>query len=582
MAIPIDAWCCKTSPAIERANRSHQRTVGLRTNGAAGKVHAVSLRTHNIARLGTEEFDVVIIGGGINGAVSGAALSAHGAKVALIDARDFAGSTSQHSSNLVWGGIKYMEGFEFGLVAGLCASRNQLMRAFPSTIREIRFLTTVDRGFRHHPWTLWLGAWVYWLFGRCFTRTPKLHCARSIEDAEPLVDTSRSLGGIEYSDAYLHDNDARFVFNFVRDAMDHGCAAANYVRCDALAHDAHGRWRVQARDELTGAALTIGARVVINATGPCVDDMNGLADISTNYQHVLSKGVHLLVPRLGDGTRVLAFFADDGRLFFAIPMASCTCIGTTDTRVDSAEPGVTDVDRDFILNNINARLNLDAPLTKADIIAERCGVRPLAVAGGDDGDNDFLQLSRKHVIETDSTRRHVSIFGGKLTDCLNVGAEVCEQVRALGVELTEPEEVWYGEPSEAQWLAFEQRAQAMHLADVRAHDTGESLTTRLWRRYRRRAHVVLDEIARDPGSLEAVYPGTGLRWCEVAYVKQHEMVNRVQDLLRRRSKLLLLKPCDLFVGSEATRTLCEVLFGERAEARYQAFLNEMRPQDDEL
>ena len=525
---------------------------------------------------------MLIIGGGINGAVSAAALAAHGAKVALIDARDFAGSTSQHSSNLVWGGIKYMEGFEFGLVAGLCASRNQLMRAFPSTIREIRFLTTVDRGFRHHPWMLWLGAWVYWLFGRCFTRTPQLHSARSIENAEPLVDTSRSLGGIEYSDAYLHDNDARFVFNFVRDAMDHGCAAANYLRCDALEQDANGLWCVEASDVLEAGSLSIRARVVVNAAGPYVDGLNALAGISTDFQHVLSKGVHLLVPRVGDGARVLAFFADDGRLFFAIPMASCTCIGTTDTRVDSAEPGVTDADRDFILNNINARLNLDVPLTKADIIAERCGVRPLAVTAGDDNNNDFLQLSRKHVIETDTAQRHVSIFGGKLTDCLNVGAEICAQARALGVELTEPDEPWYGEPTEVERLEFEQRAQAMNLERVHADDTSEPLTTRLWRRYRRRAHVVLDEIARAPGSLEPVYPGTGLRWCEVAYVKQHEMVTRLEDLLRRRSKILLLKPRALFAGSEATRTLCEVLFGERAETRYQAFLDEMRPQDEEL
>jgi glycerol-3-phosphate dehydrogenase len=393
-------------------------------------VLAVSLRKDNILRLASQEFDAVVIGGGINGTVSAAALSAHGAKVALIDADDPAGCNSQHSSNLVWGGIKYMEGFEFGLVAGLCAFRNQLMRAFPSTIREIRFLTTVDRGFRHHPWMLWLGAWVYWLFGRCFTRTPNLRSACSIENTEPLVYASRSLVGIEYSDACLHDNDARFVFNFVRDSMDQGCAAANYVRCNQLARDAEdGMWHLEARDLLARHAFTIRARTVVNATGPYDDGLNSLDDIDTKYQYRLSKGVHLLVPRLGDGTRVLAFFADDRRLFFAIPMASCTCIGTTDRRVDNAALGFTYMDREFILSNINARLNLETPLTKADIIAERCGVRPPAVVGGEDDSNDFLQLSRKHVVETDSARRYISIFGGKLTDCLDVGEANCAQAR---------------------------------------------------------------------------------------------------------------------------------------------------------
>jgi glycerol-3-phosphate dehydrogenase len=92
----------------------------------------------------------------------------------------------------------------------------------------------------------------------------------------------------------------------------------------------------------------------------------------------------------------------------------------------------------------------------------------------------------------------------------------------------------------------------------------------------------LDEIARDPDSLAPVYPGAGLRWCEVTYVKQHEMGTHLKDLLRRRSKILLLKPRELFTDSEVTRTLCEVLFETDAKMRYQAFLDEIRLQDDEL
>ena len=111
----------------------------------------MALRDTNISRLSTEEFDVLIIGGGINGAVSAAALAARGARVALIDARDFAGFTSQQSSNLVWGGIKYMEGYEFGLVAGLCKSRNELLDSFPSTVKEIRFLMTLTASSAFTP-----------------------------------------------------------------------------------------------------------------------------------------------------------------------------------------------------------------------------------------------------------------------------------------------------------------------------------------------------------------------------------------------------------------------------------------------
>ena len=107
----------------------------------------MKLRESNLTKLQSENFDVVILGGGINGAVAASALSAKGAKVALIDKGDFASFTSQNSSNLAWGGIKYMESFEFGLVRKLCMSRNKLMRNYPSTVEEIRFLKRSQRDF---------------------------------------------------------------------------------------------------------------------------------------------------------------------------------------------------------------------------------------------------------------------------------------------------------------------------------------------------------------------------------------------------------------------------------------------------
>ncbi|MDE0714302.1 MAG: FAD-dependent oxidoreductase, partial [Gammaproteobacteria bacterium] len=174
----------------------------------------MALREQSVAALSGTPLDVLVVGGGINGAVSAAALTARGARVGLVDARDFAGFTSQHSSNLIWGGVKYMESYQFGLVAELCRSRNELMRRFPSAIREIRFLTTIPRGFRHHPAMLWAGSWLYWLIGRGHTRPPRYLRAGTIGNVEPVIDTNHSTGGLEYSDAYLFDNDARFVFGF--------------------------------------------------------------------------------------------------------------------------------------------------------------------------------------------------------------------------------------------------------------------------------------------------------------------------------------------------------------------------------
>ena len=122
----------------------------------------MQLRKSNLAKLRRQDFDVLIVGGGINGAVSAAALAGKGAQVALIDRGDFAGLTSMNSSNLAWGGIKYLETWDFGLVRKLCMSRNHLMRSYPSTVQEIRFFTTLTRGFRYPPWFLLMGAWLYW------------------------------------------------------------------------------------------------------------------------------------------------------------------------------------------------------------------------------------------------------------------------------------------------------------------------------------------------------------------------------------------------------------------------------------
>ena len=399
----------------------------------------MNLRETNLRRLKESEFDVMIIGGGINGAVSASALAAHGVKVGLIDSRDFAGFTSQHSSNLIWGGIKYMESYEFSLVWNLCQSRNELMRSFPSTVKEIRFLTTLPKSFSRHPLVLWFGCWLYWFFGRRFTQTPKLLSPKDIRAREPFIKTSNSWGGVEYSDAYLHDNDARFVFNFIRSAIKNDCAAVNYVKSlGASRNPDEKQWQIQAQDQMTGDEFVIRSKVLINAAGAFVDEHNDLTSTASTTHHLFSKGIHLIVPALTQCNRVLAFFADDGRLFFAIPMANRTCIGTTDNRVKSPITHVSDEDRDFVLSNINSRLKLDPPLTNEDIISERCGVRPLAISGQDDSDTDFLQLSRKHVIEIDEQQSHLSIFGGKLTDCLNVGKEVCDYVSKLGIPITQP------------------------------------------------------------------------------------------------------------------------------------------------
>ncbi len=532
----------------------------------------MQLRRSNIQKLSQTEYDVLIVGGGINGAVAAASLAAKGAKVALIDKRDFAGFTSQQSSNLAWGGIKYMETYEFGLVRKLCMSRNKLMRSYPSTVKEIRFLTTIKKGFRYPPLFLYLGTLLYWFMGNGFTRLPRFLSAKRIAEDESIINTDGSSGGFEYSDAYLYDNDARFVFNFIRSAMNYGCVAANYVTSLGSKRDASG-WSTQVTDDITGDAFNIRSKVLINACGPFVDKQNELAGQKTDHHHIFSKGIHLIVDRLTPNQRVLTFFANDGRLFFVIPMGPKTCIGTTDTQVDDPVTEVTAEDRAFVLDNINARLLLEKPLTENDIVAERCGARPLVVEGEGSGETDWLQLSRKHAVDVNQQDQHVSIYGGKLTDCLNVGDEISDLIKGLGINLPYPKARWYGEPARQVKQEFMHQARLMNLDAMTDSSSSEVLSQRLWRRYGAHAFDLLESIRANAKEAELLIENAEYLRCEIEQAARREMVTTLEDFLRRRSKISLVVKREDIKASPGLKEACEILFGDEAEAKWNEYFD---------
>ena len=201
-------------------------------------------RAAHLSRIDGGTFDVLVVGGGINGAVASAALAGRGASVALIDRGDFGAFTSQESSNLVWGGFKYLENYELPLVFKLCRSRNRLMKAYPDNIKEIGFLASLDHGSPYAPWFAGLGAYAYWAIGQFGTKRPRILTRELIETEEPVINTEKVRGGIEYRDAYLIDNDARFVFSFVRSAIEAGASAANYVELVSARRDGD-RWKAE-------------------------------------------------------------------------------------------------------------------------------------------------------------------------------------------------------------------------------------------------------------------------------------------------------------------------------------------------
>ena len=505
------------------------------------------------------DYDVAVVGAGINGAVSAAALSAAGLKVLIIDKGDFASFTSQQSSNMVWGGIKYLQSLEFALVFKLCLSRAKLMRNYPSRIKPIGFLAAIGDEAPANLLAIWAGAWLYWGIGLFSTRTPKVRdVARSVKYEPGLKD--RAIGGtVQYFDGLLLDNDARFVWDFVAKARSFGAEALNYT---ALTSATRGvsNWELQLRDEHDGSTASVYAKAVVNAAGPYAAGLNDLLAADAGAHLVLSKGIHLVVPKLTTDDRVLAFWDEEGRLFYVLPMHDRSVIGTTDTRVNQPETEVTDEDRDFVIRQINKSMNLSTPLTRADIIAERSGVRPLVAANARQKKNsdvvDWHKMSRKHVIAADADKKVVSIFGGKLTDCLNVGQEIIDEFKGFGFTLAPKK--WFGEP------VANKKAQAEILKALTAQirvKTGDAewsqqIAKGLFRRHSVQASVIVGEsTAKD---LAPIFDELDYCAAELKHIAETEMVVTQQDLLRRRTPLALIRSASEIA---ANTRLQEVLAG---------------------
>ena len=196
------------------------------------------------------------------------------------------------------------------------------------------------------------------------------------------------------------------------------------------------------------------------------------------------------------------------------------------------------------------------------------GVRPLVVrwAAGDQSEVDWTTLSRKHAIEVDPAAA-VTIFGGKLTDCLNVGEEVADAIEGLGLPLEEDLRNWYGEPSAATRAEFFRQARLMRLDGFRTKADTEPLSDRLWRRYGRRAFAMLDAIREDPAMAEEMMGSADYLRVELHTAAQSEMVTKLEDFMRRRSKIDLVVPRADIESSPGLREVAEILFGADADRR---------------
>ncbi|MGE2726671.1 glycerol-3-phosphate dehydrogenase/oxidase [Mycolicibacterium pulveris] len=371
-------------------------------------------------RLGSEQFDVVVIGGGVVGA--GAALDAatRGLKVALVEARDFASGTSSRSSKMFHGGLRYLEQLEFGLVREALYERElSLTTLAPHLVKPLPFLFPLTKRWWERPYIA-AGIFLYDQLGGAKSVPAQKHLTRAgALRLSPGLKRTSLIGGIRYYDTVV--DDARHTLTVVRTAAHYGAVVRSSTQVVALLREGDRVIGVQVRDSENGMVTDVRGHVVVNATGVWTDEIQALSKQRGRFRVRASKGVHVVVPRDRIVSEVAIILRTEKSVLFVIPWGTHWIIGTTDTdwNLDLAHPAATKADIDYLLGEVNKALA--TPLTHDDIDGVYAGLRPL-LAGESE---ETSKLSREHAVAVPAPGL-VAIAGGKYTTYRVMGQDAID------------------------------------------------------------------------------------------------------------------------------------------------------------
>jgi glycerol-3-phosphate dehydrogenase len=459
-----------------------------------------------------DQFDLLIIGGGINGTAIARDAAGRGQKVLLVEKDDLASHTSSSSSKLIHGGLRYLEYYEFRLVREALREREILLRTAPHIVRPLRFVLPHAAGMR--PWWMVLaGLKLYDLlaFG---SSLPRSTIDRDEAVREPLADGAAARLAI-YWDAWV--DDARLVVLNAVDAAERGAEIA--TRTEFISARREGeKWRVK----LSGKR-TVSAAAIINAAGPWVASVlqKRLCESSASKVRLI-KGSHIVVPRLFDGDHGYILQQPDGRVVFALPYGEATLVGTTDIPVDASEDAVIGADEiDYLCAAVN--LYFKRQTTPEGVIWSYSGVRSLH----DDGAEEAKAVTRDYRLELDDDPgpKLLSVFGGKITTARALAEEALDRLEIGGDSVTSTSPLPGGDLS-ADFGAYVEEVGRWMPAP---------LLSRLSRSYGTRLREMLDG-ASSESDLGWHY-GAGLYESEVRYLIVHEFARTIDDILWRRTKL---------------------------------------------
>ena len=492
-------------------------------------------RTKSLARLRTDEFDIVVVGGGITGAGVALDAASRGFSVALLERDDFASGTSSKSSKLIHGGLRYLQQGDVRLVYEALRERKRLRRNAPHLVHVLPFMIPIltKDGVVSRKIARALGSamWMYdltggWRIGRIHRRLSGKKAFAHL----PTMDSRRLASAYLYYDAEA--DDARLCLTVLRTAADLGAVVANRCRVDSLSSDSTTKHVLGVTDTVSGTQFQVRARCVISATGVWADDIRSLDEKVRHDTIRPAKGVHLTVPweKVRNDIAVVIPVPRDRRSLFVVPWIAqedgtfkYTYIGTTDTDYKGPvdDPQCTKDDIEYVLAALNA--SVTTGVTVDDVTAVWSGLRPLVKTEDTSAKaGRTADLSRRHKVFA-SDNGVITVTGGKLTTYREMAEDAVDEACSL------------------LGTRKKSRTKRLSLRGATGRRSTQSFLDRhLDGRYGSDASRLRELIAADPALAQPLVPGLPYLRCEAVYAVTDEMAVTLDDILTRRTRSRLL------------------------------------------
>ena len=492
-------------------------------------------RLQALSALAHEEFDILVIGGGVTGAGALLDAASRGLKVAMVEARDIASGTSSRSSKLIHGGLRYLEQYDFKLVREALHERELMVATTsPHLVKPVGFLYPLHEKYKERTY-VGAGLALYDML-RGFQRAMPFHkhiSQRKINQIAPSLRPDIVTGAIKYYDAQV--DDARHTMTIVRTARRHGAVVATHVEVRELIRNGKKVVGAIVRDLLTGEEIKVTSKSVVMCAGIWSDELHQKFGLTAGYGVTMSKGVHIVVPGSAIKSDTGIILKTAISVLFLIPWGDKWIVGTTDTPYtgDRANPHATDEDIQYILDQANKVL--EPQLKREEIIGVYAGLRPLVANAKN---STTTKLSREHTVDR-SAPGFVSIAGGKYTTYRVMGKDAID-LAAIDLRRLVNDSCTEKLPLVGADGYFALVQQVSVIANE--YGLAESTISHLLNRYGSMISEVLEIVKSDKKNGQLLDSTLPYIKAEIVYAVTHEGAMSVDDVISRRTRLAFEAP----------------------------------------